>query len=160
VREYKIGDEPRRIHWRSTARLGKPMVREQEGQRSSVVVLVLDRRHDTWNTSAKFSNDNSGLNFETAVETFASILNFNLRIGHTVFVDWLDGTSSTFDPTSRSNAKRRLANVTMCDQFTIARKFSSLRALNYIVVTHGSEPVRRFSQMFPGCSFEAPKLQQ
>lgn len=42
VREYVAGDDPRRINWRATARLGRTMTSEYEPERSRPVWLVLD----------------------------------------------------------------------------------------------------------------------
>jgi uncharacterized protein (DUF58 family) len=42
TREYREGDPLRRIHWRSWARLGKPVVREYQEEYFSRVALVLD----------------------------------------------------------------------------------------------------------------------
>ena len=44
LREYRPGDNPRRIHWRSSARLGQVYVREMEYERSAPVLIVLDSR--------------------------------------------------------------------------------------------------------------------
>lgn len=41
VREYRPGDPPRAVHWRSTARAGKLIVREFEEEVASRVVLVI-----------------------------------------------------------------------------------------------------------------------
>lgn len=42
LRQYRPGDNPRRIHWKSSARLGKTMVREYEGMPTRNVTVVLD----------------------------------------------------------------------------------------------------------------------
>ncbi|MHB0928485.1 MAG: DUF58 domain-containing protein [Candidatus Nanopelagicales bacterium] len=44
LREYVLGDEPRRIHWRSSARLGQLMVRQHVAASGSKLVLLLDNR--------------------------------------------------------------------------------------------------------------------
>jgi uncharacterized protein (DUF58 family) len=44
VREYADGDPIRAVHWPATARTGTVMVREYEGPRRPVVVLVVDLR--------------------------------------------------------------------------------------------------------------------
>ena len=42
LREYRPGDSPRWIHWRTTARLGKPMVKEFEQQQDQDLALLID----------------------------------------------------------------------------------------------------------------------
>lgn len=42
TREYREGDAPRKIHWRSWARLGRPVVKEYQEEYFSRVALVLD----------------------------------------------------------------------------------------------------------------------
>lgn len=42
LREYAVGDDSRLIHWSSSARKGKPLVRQNRMERSQIVFLVLD----------------------------------------------------------------------------------------------------------------------
>ncbi|MDB5351181.1 MAG: hypothetical protein JWN86_2428 [Planctomycetota bacterium] len=42
LREYRAGDSPRWIHWRTTARIGKPMVKEFEQQNDQDLAILLD----------------------------------------------------------------------------------------------------------------------
>ncbi|GEM_PF-1344062 len=42
LREYRDGDNPRHIHWRSTARLGKKLVREYHREQAEKVCILLD----------------------------------------------------------------------------------------------------------------------
>ena len=44
IREYRVGDDLRRVHWRSTARRGAVMVRSDEHPGRPDVVLLLDDR--------------------------------------------------------------------------------------------------------------------
>lgn len=44
LREYRPGDDPRDVHWRSSARLGEPLVREYEQDTAPAVWLCLDLR--------------------------------------------------------------------------------------------------------------------
>lgn len=44
VREYRSGDAWREIHWRTTARLGTPHVRETEQDQGEALILMLDLR--------------------------------------------------------------------------------------------------------------------
>jgi hypothetical protein len=62
LREYRRGDPIRRIHWRSWARIGKPIVREFEDEFFSRYALVLDT----------FSDEPYSDPFEEAVSVAAS----------------------------------------------------------------------------------------
>ena len=42
IREYRTGDNPRSIHWRSTARRGELMIREHQQNRQADSLVVLD----------------------------------------------------------------------------------------------------------------------
>ncbi len=42
IREYRYGDNPRSIHWRSSARRGEIMMREYEQKRESDLIILLD----------------------------------------------------------------------------------------------------------------------
>ena len=42
TREYREGDPPRKIDWRSYARLGRPVVKEYQEEYFSRIALVLD----------------------------------------------------------------------------------------------------------------------
>ncbi len=42
LRDYMIGDDVRQIHWTTTAKKGKPMVRQNRMERSQTIFLVLD----------------------------------------------------------------------------------------------------------------------
>jgi uncharacterized protein (DUF58 family) len=43
LRDYVIGDEPRRIDWRATARRGRPIVRTHRHEESRTILIALDR---------------------------------------------------------------------------------------------------------------------
>ena len=61
LREYRPGDDPRDIHWRSTARTGEPVVREYDQDSAETIWICLDTR------------DDPGERAEAAVETAASL---------------------------------------------------------------------------------------
>ena len=42
LREYRPGDSPRKIHWKSWAKLGKPVVKEEQSEYSVRHALILD----------------------------------------------------------------------------------------------------------------------
>ncbi|RNL65009.1 DUF58 domain-containing protein [Nocardioides marmoriginsengisoli] len=67
VREYRIGDDLRRVHWRSTARTGELMVRREEQPWQSRCTLFVDNR----GVAHRGSGPDSSL--ERAITAIASI---------------------------------------------------------------------------------------
>ena len=63
LREYEVGDDLRRVHWRSTARLGELMLRQDELRFGEVATVLLDTR----------AAAHQGDSFERALEVAASI---------------------------------------------------------------------------------------
>ena len=66
-REYRHGDDLRKVHWRSTARVGELMVRREEQPFQSRATLLLDGR------AAAHRGDGPGSSYEWAVSAAASI---------------------------------------------------------------------------------------
>ncbi|GAA2579471.1 DUF58 domain-containing protein [Actinomadura fulvescens] len=66
-REYRHGDDLRRVHWRSTARRGELMVRREEQHWQSSGALFLDTRR------IAHHGDGPGASFEQAVSVTASL---------------------------------------------------------------------------------------
>jgi uncharacterized protein (DUF58 family) len=64
LREYSPGDDLRHVHWRSTARRGELMVRQNEARRRAPVLVLLDVRPNAFDAPG----------FERAVEACASIV--------------------------------------------------------------------------------------
>jgi uncharacterized protein (DUF58 family) len=67
VREYRQGDDLRRVHWRSSARVGELMVRREEQHWQTRATVVLDTRH------AAHRGGGSAASFEAAVSAAASV---------------------------------------------------------------------------------------
>lgn len=67
TREYRHGDDLRKVHWRSTARIGKLMVRQVEKPWQSHATVLLDTR------STAHRGQGPGSSFEWAVSAAASI---------------------------------------------------------------------------------------
>lgn len=67
TREYRHGDDLRKVHWRSTARIGKLMVRQVEAPWQSHASLLLDTR------AVAHRGEGPGSSFEWAVSAVASI---------------------------------------------------------------------------------------
>lgn len=68
MREYLPGDDLRRISWRTSARMGKLMIRELARQNSRFVLFLLDTRRDPERDGPDFEE-----RFEAAIELVASI---------------------------------------------------------------------------------------
>lgn len=68
IREYRLGDDLRRIHWPTSARVEQLMVRREEQQWQSRCTLLIDNRR----TSHRGHGTSSSM--ETAVRTAASLL--------------------------------------------------------------------------------------
>ena len=69
LRDYEPGDDRRAVHWQSTARMGKLIVRQYEETHRSHHVIVLDTSRDAWDYES----------FETAVSVAGSLGLANLR---------------------------------------------------------------------------------
>ena len=67
IREYRQGDDLRRVHWRSTARLDKVMVRREEQPWQARATVLLDSR------AAAHGGEGPGSSFEWAITATASI---------------------------------------------------------------------------------------
>jgi uncharacterized protein (DUF58 family) len=84
-REFRVGDDPRHIHWPSTARIGEPVVKEFQDEFLSRIAIVLDTRIPTpdgwrgllvrcgWTKSLK--NDA----FEASVSLVAALVDYLTR---------------------------------------------------------------------------------
>lgn len=70
LREYVVGDELRRVHWRSSAKVGELMVREQLDTSEPTIVVLLDDR----SAAHPGLRDGTAESFEAACEAAASII--------------------------------------------------------------------------------------
>lgn len=75
LREFRPGDEPRQIHWRSSARRGRLLLREHEDDASGSVMVKLD---------AATGLPDEATAFEQAVSAAASVALWFLKEGHDV----------------------------------------------------------------------------
>lgn len=73
LRDYVLGDEPRAVHWRSSARAGKLVVRQQVSEASTGTTIVLDVDGSAYATKALFGASWDTERFEAAVEVAASL---------------------------------------------------------------------------------------
>lgn len=109
LRDYAPGDDRRHVHWRTTARTGKLMVRQfEETRRSHVVVALAD-----W--AEHFSSEDE---FELAVSVAASISAQTLK-------EEKELTPITFDDRQRTSVFRA-----MMDDYTLVEPIRGRRALH------------------------------
>ncbi|MFD4904359.1 DUF58 domain-containing protein [Kitasatospora purpeofusca] len=76
LREYRAGDDLRRVHWKSTARYGELMVRREEQPRRARATVLLDTRETGHRGSGPASS------FEWAVACAASVCVHLLERGY------------------------------------------------------------------------------
>lgn len=68
IREYRVGDDLRRIHWRSSAKMDQLMVRREEQPHQSRATVLLDTR------AVAHRGTGAASSFEYAVSAAASVL--------------------------------------------------------------------------------------
>lgn len=83
LREYEVGDDLRRVHWRSSARVGELMIRQDEAQWRAKSVIVLDTRPEA----------HDAVSFELAVEATASIVDRLTRMRRRIDVSTSSGAA-------------------------------------------------------------------
>jgi uncharacterized protein (DUF58 family) len=89
TREYRHGDDLRRVHWRSTARVGELMVRREEQPWESSATVVLDTRRQGHRGEGPTSS------FEWAVSATASVALHLRRSGYKIRLVTGTGTDLT-----------------------------------------------------------------
>lgn len=101
VREYRDGDDVRRIHWRSTARKGEIMVRREEQSWDPSLTLLLDSREHA------HAGQGPDASFEWAVSAVASMAMHMQESSFTInIIDAAGPLIDTrgFDPGTAENA--------------------------------------------------------
>lgn len=124
VRPYEVGDDPRRVHWRSSARTGDLMVRQFVAPRRGQTVVVLDTRAEDrtrTDADADLDADADGADpragtspaFERAVEATASIVSSLQRARRPVECLTSSGAVLTHRGDAGHRVLDRLATVMM-----------------------------------------------
>lgn len=72
LRDYVLGDEPRIVHWRSSAKAGKLVVKQQVSGAPNHTVIVLDTDASAYSSDDQFGSSWVAERFEAAVEVAAS----------------------------------------------------------------------------------------
>lgn len=99
LREYVPGDDPRRIHWRSSARTGQLVVRESVDTMEPTVTVVLDTRSEVFDEDA----------FEEAAEVAATVLMSTLDGGRPARLTILGEDLASVTTSGATSALDRLA---------------------------------------------------
>lgn len=104
IREYRPGDSPRHVHWRSTARTGTIMVRELEEERSQRLAIVVDSLADV---------GHEGTPLDACCSAAASIARVAFSGGHNVrMIAAGQGRSvDVSDEMDEGSLRRRLAAI-------------------------------------------------
>jgi uncharacterized protein (DUF58 family) len=90
LREYVMGDDLRHVHWRTSARVGELMVRENVDTSLPRVVILLDDRAEAHTMGA-----NGESTFEAACEGAASVLVASFREDVQVEMQMVSGTAAS-----------------------------------------------------------------
>ncbi|WP_185994894.1 DUF58 domain-containing protein [Nocardioides campestrisoli] len=101
VREYRRGDDLRRVHWRSSARVGELMVRREEQPWQSRAIVVLDNRR------VAHRGEGPASSLEAAVSAAASVAVHLAQRGYLVRLI----TASGDDPSHTWHARDPKANI-------------------------------------------------
>lgn len=126
IREYRVGDDLRRVHWRSTARRGAMMVRSDEHPGRPDVVLLLDDR------AAAHHGRGAASSLEWAVTAAASAAVHLHRRGHRVRLlhgGTLDAVQDLDQDSAVRALLRSLARLQPGPADGLARSVASLRRL-------------------------------
>ena len=139
VREYRPGDELRRVHWRTSARTGTLAVAEYAQGITLDVTIALDLSQAAY----KGTGDGEHSALETAVTLAATLLSDLLRFGHTVRL--LTAEDQGGSPAARGVGEmpiflERLARVQAASAQTLAEvlaadRANSLRSATVLAIT-------------------------
>ncbi len=118
LREYELGDDLRRVHWRSTARTGELMIRQDEARWRSHAAVVLDVQPGAHDAPS----------FEVAVEATASVTARLARLRRKVEVVTSAGEVLGTGGDRRHDVIDALATVGPDARDNLATVFEQLRA--------------------------------
>jgi uncharacterized protein (DUF58 family) len=124
IREYRDGDDLRRVHWRSTAKRGELMVRREEQPRQMRASVLLDTR------ARGHRGDGAASSFEWAVSAAASAAVHFAGVQHGVRLVLDDAPSGWSNPHSGEAVGElldRMAVVTMGDDGALPAAIAQLR---------------------------------
>ncbi|UDY35962.1 DUF58 domain-containing protein [Dermatobacter hominis] len=95
MRPYTVGDDIRRIHWRTTARVGEPVVRQYDQPWQRRTTVLLDVRRGS-GADGSDTGAGTGAAFERAVSAAASVVRLATERHEIVRLVTTDGLDSGF----------------------------------------------------------------
>ncbi|MBB5867373.1 uncharacterized protein (DUF58 family) [Allocatelliglobosispora scoriae] len=132
LREYQPGDDPRSVHWRSTARLGTLVVRDRVDTREPSVHIVIDASTTAIGVDA----------FEEAVSLAASICTAYQRAGRPVGLSAVGEDHAAVSAAGGHSVLDRLAALqrAQADPTALTRLIGRAPAGGGLVVITGGQP--------------------
>jgi uncharacterized protein (DUF58 family) len=137
LRDYIDGDDPRHIHWKNSARVGRLMVKEHLDADEPTVTVVLDTRSPAFGSAGTAESGQ----FEQAVEVAASFTAGSVQHGLPVTLSIL---GEGRDALAGADPLDRLAAASLTDAHTVS---AALRLVEHadpggclVVVTGDDEP--------------------
>ena len=95
VREYRVGDDLRRVHWRSTAKVGELMVRREEQPWQSRCTLFIDNRARSHRGQGPHSSVERAVTAAASIAVHLTALGYQVRLvsalGEEFEHGWHDG---------------------------------------------------------------------
>jgi len=137
LREYVIGDELRHVHWRTSARIGKLMVKEHLDTSLPTVAIAVDDRAESWPTA----QGSSGEPFEAACEAAYSVLTACFRAEYHAAL--VPASGATVSGAGRDSYGDLLAELSPNAADTLDAYVARLSAARYgdtLVWITGTEP--------------------
>jgi hypothetical protein len=147
LREYVVGDELRRVHWRSSAKVGELMVREQLDTSEPTIVVLLDDRA----AAHPEVRDGTSESFESACEAAASIIAAAVRedlpvslhlvsaVATGVYLDVL--TEATLRPGDLTQTVRRMRTQRLGDTLVFLTGPGGRADLGEVSALRGPYPI-------------------
>lgn len=122
VREYRAGDELRRVNWKATARTGELAVTEYTQGYANAMLIAVDTNHEAYNES--------GAGLESALEygitLAASIAGAGLRFGSPVSLIFSDDVTMAANPVRGAEQLPALLDMLARVEATSSERFASV----------------------------------
>jgi uncharacterized protein (DUF58 family) len=107
LRAYVVGDEPRNVHWRSSARTGQLVVKQRVAAAAQGTLFVVDCDLTAYASAEAFGEGHDPDRFDAAVEVAASLVVARRRATPKVHLATTAAGTST-GPTTRTSATAQL----------------------------------------------------